>query len=150
MKSKIMRYGIIIVAFGLLAGISVAVYVFNKPERDVAKTAAEYTLTATQLMMEFTQDEQAANAKYLSAAYGKVISVSGTIGEINLAGDTTVNILLKEPTMGTGSINCSMQKSEIPKAKSLKVGDKVAVKGECTGYLDIINEVSMVKCLLEE
>lgn len=150
MKNKIVLYGIIIVAFGLLAGVSVAVYVFNKPKRDVAKTAAEYTLTATQLMTEFTQDEQAANAKYLSAAYGKVISVSGTIGEINLAGDTTLNILLKEPTMGPGSINCSMQKSEIPKARSLKVGDKVAVKGECAGYLDIINEVSMVKCLIEE
>jgi len=139
-----------IVAFGLLAGITVAVYVFNKPKRDIAKTAAEYSLTATQLMTEFTKDEQAANAKYLSAAYGKVISVSGTIGEIDQAGDTSLNILLKEPTMGSGSINCSMQKSEIPKAKSLKVGDNVAVKGECTGYLDIINEVSLVKCLLEE
>ena len=150
MKSKIIKYGIMIVAFGLVAGLIVAVYLFNKPKRDIAKTTAEYSLTATQLLTEFTQNEQAANAKYLSSAYGKVIRVSGTIGEIDQAGDTVLNILLKEPTTGSGSINCSMAISEIPKAKSLKMGDKVAVKGECTGYLNITNEVSMVKCLLEE
>lgn len=150
MKNKIALYGIIIVAFGLLAGIGVVVYVFNKPKQDVAKTATEYSLTAAQLMTEFTQDEKAANAKYLSAAYGRVISVSGTIGEIDQKGDSILNILLKDPVMGPGSINCSMQKSEIPKAKSLKAGDKVAIKGECAGYLDIINEVSLVKCLVEE
>lgn len=150
MKSKIVLYGIIIVAFGLLAGISVVVYVFNKPKRDVAKTAAEYTLTASQLMAEFTQNEQAANAKYLSAESGKVISISGTISEITQAGDTILNILIKEPDMGPGSINCSIDKSEIPKAKLLKTGEKVTIKGECAGYLDIINEVSLVKCVLEK
>jgi hypothetical protein len=148
MKNKIIKFGIWVVVVGFLAGISVAVYMFNKPKRDIAKTKPEYSLTAAQLMTEFTQNEQAANAKYLSAASGKVIQVSGVIGEIDQKGDSTLNILLKIPS-NSGTVNCSMEKNEIPGATSLKVGDKVAIKGECTGYLDITNEVSMVKCIQE-
>ncbi len=150
MKNKIIKYGGIIVVIGFMIAISLAVYMFNKPKRNIAKTKVEYTLTATQLITEFIQDEQAANSKYLSAAYGKVIQVSGIIGEINITGDTIINLSLKEPKMKSGSINCSMQNTELNKIKLLKIGDKVTVKGECTGYLNITNEVSVVKCLLEE
>ena len=149
MKSKIIKYGIWVVVVGFLAVISVAVYMFNKPKRDIAKTKPEYSLTAVQLLTEFTQNEQAANAKYLSAASGRVILVSGIIGEIDQKGDSTLNIILKIPS-NTGVISCSVDKNEIPGATSLKVGDKLAIKGECTGYLDITNEVSMVKCILEK
>ena len=150
MKNRIVKYGILLVGLCLLVGISVAVYMFNKPKRNIAKTKAEYSLSATQLLTEFTQNEQTANAKYLSAAYGKVIQVTGVIGEIDQKGDTACNLSLKEPAMHSGSINCSIEKTEIPNVKSLKVGDKIAVKGECTGYLDITNEVSMVNCLVEQ
>ncbi|HJV79066.1 MAG TPA: hypothetical protein VJ602_11845 [Paludibacter sp.] len=150
MKNKIIKYGGIIGVVGFMIVLSVAIYMFNKPKRNIAKTKAEYALTATQLITEFIQNEPAANSKYLSAAYGKVIQVSGIIGEINLTGDTILNLSLKEPGMKSGSVNCSMQRTELNKIKLLKIGDKVTVKGECTGYLNITNEVSVVKCLLEE
>lgn len=149
MKNKIVKYGIFIVLIGLLAGISVAVYMFNKPKRNIASAKPEYSVSADQLLTEFTRNEQAANAKYLSEASGKVIQVSGIIAEIEHKGDTTLNISLKGHA-NTSSINCSMEKAEIHRAVSLKVGDKVAIKGECTGYLDITNEVQMVKCILEK
>lgn len=150
MKNKIIKYGGIMGVVGFMIVLSVAIYMFNKPKRNIAKTKAEYALTATQLVTEFMQNEQAANSKYLSAAYGKVIQISGIIGEINLTGDTILNLSLKEPEMKSGSVNCSMQRTELNKIKLLKIGDKVTVKGECTGYLDITNEVSVIKCLLEE
>jgi hypothetical protein len=122
---------------------------FNKPKRDISKTKPEYTVTADQLLTEFTKNEQSANKKYLSESGGKVIQVSGIIAEIEQKGDTTLTISLKGLS-DSQRINCSMENTGIPKAKSLKAGDKVSIKGECTGYLDITNEVSMVNCVYEK
>jgi hypothetical protein len=149
MKNKILTYGIWVVLIGLLAGICIAIYMFNKPKRDISNTKPEYTVSAEQLLTEFTKNEQAANAKYLSASGGKVIQVSGIIAEIEQKGDTTLNISLKGPS-DSQRINCSMEKTEIQEAKSLKIGNKVSMKGECTGYLDITSEVSMVNCVYEK
>ena len=149
MKNKILTYGIWVVLIGLLAGICIAIYMFNKPKRDISNTKPEYTVTAEQLLTEFTKNEQSANAKYLSESGGKVIQVSGIVAEINQQGDTTLNISLKGLS-DSQRINCSMEKTGIPEAKSLKAGDKVSIKGECTGYLDITNEVSMVNCIYEK
>src|ERR1035437_300852 len=135
MKNKILKYGIWVVLIGLLAGICIAIYMFNKPKRDISNTKPEYTVTAEQLLTEFTKNEQAANAKYLSESGGKVIQVSGIVAEIDQKGDTTLTISLKGLS-DSQRINCSMEKTGIPEAKSLKVGDKVSIKGECTGYLD--------------
>lgn len=150
MNKTIKKCGIILVSACFLTGVGLGIYQFNKPKRNIAKTKAEYSVTVAQLLTEFIRNEQAANAKYLSAAYGKVIQVSGIVGEIDQKGDTVLNLSLKEPATNAGRVNCSMEKKEITKAKALKMGDKVVVKGECTGYLDITNEVSMVNCLLEE
>jgi len=149
MKTRILTYGIWVVLIGLLAGICIAIYMFNKPKRDISNTKPEYTVTAEQLLTEFTKNEQAANAKYLSASGGKVILVSGIIAEIVHKGDTTLNISLKGLS-DSQRINCSMGKTGIPGARSLKAGNKVAMKGVCTGYLDITNEVSMVNCIYEK
>jgi len=149
MKTRILTYGIWVVLIGLLAGICIAIYMFNKPKRDISNTKPEYTVTAEQLLTEFTKNEQAANSKYLSESGGKVIQVSGLIAEIEQKGDTTLTISLKGLS-DSQRINCSMEKTGIPEAKSLKAGDKVSIKGECTGYLDITNEVSMVNCIYEK
>lgn len=150
MNKKIIKYGIVIVCIGGLVGLGILSYMLFKPKRNIAATKAEYVLSATQLLTEFTQNEKTANAKYLSMAYGKVILVSGTLAEITEKGDTTLTLSLREPANKEGGISCSMDKTEIAKAKLLKVGDKILVKGECTGYMDITNEVLMVKCLLEK
>ncbi|HLP04414.1 MAG TPA: hypothetical protein VK152_03195 [Paludibacter sp.] len=150
MKTKTIKYGLIIMAFGVLAGISIVLYIFNKPKLNIATAKADYSLTATELIIAFTENEEAANAKYLSPTHGKIIRVAGIISEIGLHNDGTLNILLKEPAMGPGSINCSMGSTETPKAKALKPGDKISIKGECTGYLDITNEVLMIKCVFDK
>lgn len=149
MKNKLIKYVIGVVLVGLLAGMGTALYLFNKPKRDIAKTKPEYALSAAQLLSEFIKNEQTANAKYLSAVGGKVIQVSGIVGEIEQKGDTTLNILLNG-SVNSGHINCSMEKAGIPMAKSIKVGENVVIKGECTGYLDITNEVSMINCIPEK
>lgn len=149
MKNRILKYGIWLILIGFVVGMSIAIYMFNKPKRNIAKTKPEYIVSADQLLTEYSKNEQAANAKYLSESGGKVIQVSGIIAEIDQQGDTALNISLKGQS-DSKRINCSMEKTNIPGATSLKAGEKVAIKGECTGYLDITNEVSMVKCIYEK
>ena len=150
MKNQTLKYGVVLVALGLIIGISIAIYLFNKPKRDIAKAKVEYSITAAQLVTEFTQNEHGANAKYLSAAYGKVIQITGIVKEINLTGDSLLNLSLRDSTACPGSVNCSMEKPELSKAMFLRVGDKVTIKGECTGYMDITNEVTLIKCSLKQ
>lgn len=148
MNKKIIKYGIVIICLGGLIGMGALSYMLFKPKRNIANIKPEYTISATQLLTEFTKDEPAANAKYLSTAYGKVIQVSGILAEKTEIGDTTLTLSLRETDMKEGGIHCSMEKIEIPKGRLLKVGDSISVKGECTGYIDITNEVLMVKCLV--
>jgi len=148
MNKKIIKYGIVIICLGGLIGMGALSYMLFKPKRNIANTKAEYSISASQLLTEFTQNEPAANAKYLSMAFGKVIQVSGILAQKTEVGDTTLTLSLRVPDTKDGGISCSMDKNEIAKGRLLKVGDSISVKGECTGYIDITNEVQMIKCLV--
>jgi hypothetical protein len=150
MRKSYLKFFFVLLCLGLLFGVGVVGYVFYKPKRNVAHAKAEFVLTSSQLLADFAKDEQAANQKYLSSAHGKVIRVTGIVAETTLAGDSVVTVLLQDPTVVEGGVYCSMEKSELEKVKSLRVGSTVSIKGECTGYLDITQEVQMVKCVFEK
>jgi translation elongation factor EF-Ts len=150
MKSNALKLAIIFAAIAVVIGLSVAIYLFNKPHMNVAAEKPAYTLSAAELYKEFATNETLANQKYLSDKNGKIIQVSGLVADIIAQGDTAVSISIKDSTMAVGDILCSVGKSEVPKAGKFKVGDKIVLKGECTGYMDLTNEVSLSKCIVIE
>jgi hypothetical protein len=116
--------GCCFVAF--LAGL--LIYSYSKPTRNVAKESG-IPVTATELYAQFTSDHSQANAVYLN----KVLQVSGqvlTIKNSPYAGPVVV-LSTGDPLFG---IACSLNMVE-PSAKPVKPGEKITVKGVCTGYL---------------
>jgi hypothetical protein len=150
MKKRTIRIGLSVVLVGLLMAAIVVIYMFNKPHMDVASVKAEFSLSAAQLYNDFKTDEKSANKKYLSEAKGKVIQVSGIVSEINKSEHGGLTLSIKEQSMTEGGISCSIDSTNIEKANKIKVGDKIVLKGQCTGYIELTSEVDLNKCIIIE
>ena len=128
-----------IAGIGLVAGLILLYWIFNKPHRDVAKEKG-IELTAQQLYDAFKNNETQANSLYLD----KAIQLSGTVADIstNQAGQKVVNFSTNDPLV---MINCTFKTDP----GSLKAGDTITFKGICTGYIPdanvVINEGVLIK-----
>ncbi len=112
---------------GLLAAAAVIWYVFTVTFEDTADQKAAYTLSADELIKEFVANEALANKKYTE----QIIVVNGVVSETEVA-DTTVNIKFTDTATGSYAI-FAFQQQHIADAKTLKAGDKVSIKGSCSG-----------------
>jgi hypothetical protein len=124
MRNIVFTLGCALVAF--LAGL--LIHFYNKPPRNVAKETG-IPVTATELYAQFSSDHLQANQAYLN----KVLQVSGqvlTIKNSPYAGPVVV-LSTGDPLFG---VACSLNMVE-PSAQPVKPGEKITVKGICTGYL---------------
>ncbi len=137
------RKQIFLIAGSILAIIILIIvvkWIFQPASKSVQKEEAEFMFGASALVNEFIIDEQMANSLYLD----KIIQVSGTID--NIADDGSVVVVsLKDPE-GSSGVLCSFDKSSLSVEK-LTLGNKLTVKGICTGYL---LDVVLTKCALVE
>lgn len=128
-----------IAGIGLVAGLILLYWIFNKPHRDVGKEKG-IELTAQQLYDAFKTNETQANSLYLD----KAIQLNGTVADIsiNQAGQKVVNFSTNDPLV---MINCTFKADP----GDLKAGDSITFKGICTGYIPdanvVINEGLLVK-----
>lgn len=129
---KILLAGLVLA----VAGIGIGYYMWNKPHQNIAKTKPAHTLAATSLVDAYQADEAAANDKFL----GQVIEVSGEVTKVSMNADGTSQVMLKSNDL-LASVTGNLQESEASYVESLKAGDQVTIKGECTGMLmDVILE----------
>ena len=117
-----------------LVGAGVAWYIFTEKFTDTAERKPEYTVEAMDFIKEFEKNDSVANKKYTE----KIIAVNGTVSEIEAA-DTTANIKFVD-TLSGSYIIFAFQQQHLAEAKLLKVGDKVSIKGSCSGgtYSEIL------------
>lgn len=122
---------------------SVTIYVlWNKPHKNV-KDATAVELMAVDLYTVFITDSLKAKSLYVD----KVIQVSGEIARLSLNQQAQQIILIKTAVDG-GYINCTMEK----KNDALKAGDKITLKGICSGYISgdidmgLPGDVFLVRC----
>lgn len=135
-----MKKGIIIgVILAAFVAIAVYFYVFNKPARTAAAEDAEFDVTVSELLNEFETDEVAANAKYLD----KIIRVHGRLESIYSA-ENDISIYLQNAG-GAGGVTCSFSKEDLD-ITNLIQGQKIAIKGICSGYL---LDVVLNKCIVD-
>lgn len=126
---------ILIAIFALIIiGGATAWYIFTEKFTDTAERKPDYTVNAIDFIKEFESNDSLANKKYIE----KIIAVTGTVSEIESA-DTTANIKFIDSTNGSYII-FAFQQQHIAAAKKLKEGDKVTIKGSCSGgtYSEIL------------
>jgi len=125
----------------ILIAIAVGYYLYNKPHVNVQKHKIEYQLTVDELLADFAQDAAAANEKYS----GKIILVTGKLA--SLPDDHHFNLVINGDT---GSANCEMDSLYLDKLSTHKTGDLVNVKGILVGFDDLLGEVQLNNCLIQE
>lgn len=93
-----------------------------------------YTVTATSLLSEFAANDTLADRKYT----GKVITITGTVNEVETPTDSTAN--LKMSDAGGSYISFSFEKPDAASARAVKPGQQLSLKGYYGGslYSDIL------------
>ena len=133
---KIKKIIILVLIFGIIGAV-VAYKMYNKEHVNVAKTKSDISLSADEILNDFSSDESIANTKYLE----KIIEVKGDISEIKT--EKEKGIITLKTNDDFGSVLCHLSKESTQKINSLKVGQEIYLKGICTGFL---MDVILVKC----
>lgn len=152
MNRKIIKWGLILFAAGLVVAVGIALYLFNMPHRDVQASKVDYEVSAKQLVQEYLTDAQSANEKYLQEeGESKILAVSGFVSAIDEDMNQQKVILLKDKNSKAG-VSCSFTKTSNANAEKLKIGDRVKLKGVIrsgAGYdedLEMYEDVILEKC----
>ena len=144
-KYKNILIGILVVAVTLFA---VAWYIFNDKYADTIERKAAYTVNAMDFIKEFEKNDSLANRKYTE----QIITVNGTVSEVQQV-NTTANIKFIDTTSGSYII-FTFQQQHLAEAKQLKEGDKVSIKGSCSGgtYSEILGTeyISFKRCAINK
>jgi len=143
MKKKI---GLAILVIALCVA-AVSYYMFNKKHFSVQDADPVTSITAEALHQTFVTDSSLAKNKFTGDENNsKVIKVEGEIAEIKKDQQGNTIILLKTTTEGA-FINCTME----GKVVNLNTGNKIVLKGICTGYnfdadMGIPGDVILIRC----
>ena len=119
---------LIFVIVGASIGAFVAYKMWNKPFDDVTEMEG-LKVNADVLYKAFETNEQTANTTYV----GKVVEVSGTVGDIETS-DTIAHVMLTIPDE-MGGVRISLDSRHLADAKAEKTGDQATFKGKCSGFL---------------
>jgi len=122
-----------LLAIGIIVGAWATWFVFFKAHKDYGNVKPEFTLSSEQLLQEFKTNTQAATTKYID----KPILIDGAISEVS---DYTLNL---------SSVACTVDSSQSVKLGTIKVGDKVKIQGQVVGYNDLMEEVTLSKCVFK-
>jgi preprotein translocase subunit YajC len=131
--------GLILVLLLMVLAIG-GYFQFNKPARNLTKEKADLSIQAPDLFKQFSENETAANQKYLD----KVVQVKGILKNVSRAQDGTLNLTL-DAGSEMGGITCEVPATNVPKGANLQTGSSITIKGQCTGFL---MDVVLVKCVI--
>ena len=110
-----------------MVGIIWVWYILTENYSDTSKIAPAYTVNALDLIHEFERNDSLANKKYVE----KMMVVNGEVSEVEGV-DSTVNIKMADSTSGSYVI-FAFQQQDKGLAEKIKVGEKVSIKGSCSG-----------------
>lgn len=113
---------------------------YNRKPADLSSVYAGAHTNADSLVAMYKKDEQKANELYL----GKAIDVTGFIAEIINQQETMVNILLSTSD-DMHRVSCMMNVKRAGGIKQYNQGDKITIRGICTGYL---LDVELNRCVV--
>ena len=132
-------YAFIAIVLAIFFG---ALTIWNAPKASVKSKPADFTLSATELFQEYSENQSVANKKFIN----QIMEVNGSIFEISEDQQGATVFLLTTGEKEAGVL-CTMELGETNKVKGKKIGDNITVKGHCTGML---MEVVLNRCTLVE
>ncbi len=121
----------IIIVIGVIGFFSARYYAYHGGKRDVQSETAAFTTTSKDIVAEFTSNADTSNKKYLE----KPVAVSGTVTSSN-----GKEIILDN------AVNCNFTIADI----SIKIGQRVTIKGRVVGYDDLLGELKLDQCNLNK
>jgi hypothetical protein len=148
MKRKVIVRYIVLPMLLIFSAIALYIYKeYNRTHRDTAKLKADYTVTADDLIREFTVDEQSSNKKY----WDKVLLVKGIVKSVDKDERGFYSIILGD-TASMSSVRCSMDSIHNNEAVSVQKGNVIGVKGICSGFNSeelLGSDVILVRCAVD-
>jgi tRNA_anti-like len=111
-----------------LSGILAGVLLYNKKHIDTSTVRPDFIITAIALQKEFEENEVSASANYIN----KILEVTGIITTVTPTDSSHLNISLKTDN-DMSSVICAFY--SIGDLRSLKAGERVTIRGECSGFL---------------
>lgn len=124
-KKKIL----IALAIGTIIAVSVVLYLFNMPARDVQATKTDFSYDSSTIVNEYLTDANTANNKYLDEeGNSKVLEITGTVASISEDFNNQKVILLKKETDKAG-VSATFTKETNNQTNDVKIGDKITIKG---------------------
>lgn len=102
-------------------------YIATDTFSDTSARKAEYSINVADFLQEYKDSSATANQKYTE----KIIEITGIVTATEPA-DSTINIKMADTT-GSSYVIFAFQDQHLDEAKSIKVGDKVSIKGSCSG-----------------
>lgn len=124
----------------LIVGCAFLVYRWvNKPVVDMSEAVCKVKLSAVELFDAYSNNESYADSCYS----GQVIEVFGTVKSVSKDGPNK-SLVFETNDMLFG-IDCAIDSSSHVKLNSLGEGQKVTIRGECSGLL---SDVVMVRCII--
>jgi hypothetical protein len=138
-------YLLVVVLVGLLAALSVYVFIYNKPHRNYETATPDYILSTKSLFNNYKDDKLKAQKTY----NGKVLQINGNLKKIEDRDSVVVAIFVfQEGDFGDEGIRCAMLPKFNSELRHLKPDDFLTIKGYCTGYNG--TDVILEKCSLVE
>ncbi len=132
MKKVILFICILAVAAGFFG-----YFKYNQPHTETAGSVADFVISPSDLLQAYEADENAANKKYLD----KIIQVEGVVKAYNFVdGGGSLSL---ETGSEMSAIICEFESKD--NISKIKIGERVKIKGICTGKL---MDIVLVRCSL--
>jgi tRNA_anti-like len=123
---------LIILGIVLLLAGAAAWYIYkeyNRVHEDTADLKPDYSISATDLIKEFENNEKNSNEKY----WNKVIEVNGMVKDVKPDDRGFYSVVLGD-TSFMSSVRCSMDSIHNKEAAFIQKGKAAVMKGICTGF----------------
>jgi len=128
---KIFKIGGILAIIGILAGVYVWFFVYNKPHRDYEEAKADYVLSAKECFANYNENNGAIDYN------GKVLQLTGVASRVETIDSLTMIVFVfGEGMFGEEGIRCSLLPSHVEAANHLDFSKEITIKGFCAGYND--------------
>ncbi len=137
---------IIVILVATAISVTVGLYLYNKPHKDILGSSADIVVTDDQIFKAFETNETNAIKKYVTG--DPIIQVSGQIAEITKNTDSTTTVIFQNKSKYNGNVSCTIIKSESEKLRNKKVGENTCLKGQCSGMQELIDkEIIFLRCV---
>jgi hypothetical protein len=128
-RKRILKVGAIVVSAVIVIAVSIVLYLFNMPHRNVQNTKSDYKMSSSELVKEYLENETQANARYLmDDGDSKILEITGHITQIKENYDGQKVLILKE-TNDKAGVSCTFTTENNNHAENLQIGDLVTIKG---------------------